>query len=198
MTLDKNQNFLDRKIDVCYTHGDQNGDGTLEPADALALAARIVAYIGEPFGTAKAQDVFKAFETFWAHMSAKMDENKDGKVSPDEWRKGMRGAFVADPNGFNAGFKPLAEAVFALCDKDGNGQVSEKEFFAFQHAFGSSEANSKLAFQKLDRDRSGHLSVEELLKAWQEYYTSEDPNAPGNWLFGDVWDEKVVVGRPIR
>jgi benzoyl-CoA 2,3-dioxygenase component B len=198
MTLDKNQNFLDRKIDVCYTHGDQNGDGTLEPADALALAARIVAFIGEPFGTAKAQNVFKAFETFWAHMSAKMDENKDGKVSPDEWRKGMRGAFVADPNGFNAGFKPLAESVFALCDKDGNGQVSEKEFMAFQHAFGSSEANAKLAFQKLDRDRSGHLSVDELLKAWQEYYTSEDPNAPGNWLFGDVWDENVVVGRPIR
>jgi hypothetical protein len=198
MTIDRNQNFLDRKIDVCYTHGDQNGDGTLEPADALALAARIVAYIGEPFGSTKAQRLFKSFETFWGHMSAKMDANNDGKVTPDEWRKGMRKAFAEDKRGFEEGLRPLAEAVFALCDKDGNGQVSEKEFHAFQRAFGSSEANSKLAFQKLDRDKSGHLSVQELLKAWQEYYTSEDPNAPGNWLFGDVWDEKVVVGRPIR
>lgn len=198
MTIDRNQNFLDRKIDICYTHGDQNGDGALEPADALALAARIVAYIGEPFGTPKAQRLFKSFETFWTHMSAKMDANNDGKVTPDEWRKGMRKAFAEDKRGFEEGFRPLAEAVFDLCDKDGNGQVSEREFHAFQRAFGSSEANSKLAFQKLDRDKSGHLSVQELLKAWEEYYTSEDPNAPGNWLFGDVWDEKVVVGRPIR
>ncbi|MGW1509374.1 hypothetical protein [Streptomyces sp. NPDC002394] len=35
--------LLDRRLDVCFGHGDQNGDGVLESADALALAARVVA-----------------------------------------------------------------------------------------------------------------------------------------------------------
>ncbi|MFF0427172.1 hypothetical protein ACFYUJ_22500 [Streptomyces sp. NPDC004520] len=45
--------LLDRRLDVCFGHGDQNGDGVLESADALALAARIVAATGtSPSATA--------------------------------------------------------------------------------------------------------------------------------------------------
>ncbi|MGR9051797.1 MAG: EF-hand domain-containing protein [Gammaproteobacteria bacterium] len=193
MTLNTNQDFLDRKIDVCFTHGDQNGNGVLEPADALALAARIVTYIGEPMGSVKAQSLFKSFENFWIHMSARMDTDGDGKISPEEWRKGMRKAFAEDPKGYKAGFRPLAEALFNICDRDDNGRVSPQEFALFHKAFGTSPANSKIAFDKLDSNGDGVLSVDELLVAWQEYYTSTDPNAGGNWLFGDVWDESVKI-----
>lgn len=190
MTTTDNR-LLDRKIDICFTHGDQNGDGTMEGADALALAARIIAYQGEPFGSNKAQALLKGFETFWKHMSAKMDLNSDGTITPDEWRSGMRQAFVENSQGFKEGFRPLAEALFALCDKDGDNKVTPKEFFLFHKAFGTSEENSRIAFAKLDQDQSGHLTVDELLKAWQEYYTSADPEAPGNWLFGDIHKTKT-------
>lgn len=190
--------FLDRKIDVCFGHGDQNGDGVLEAADALALAARIIAFLGEPFGSAKAQALLVSFETFWQHMSKEMDSNQDGKITPLEWRTGMKRAFASDPAKFDAGFKPLAQALFDICDKDGNGRVEPAEFAGFQKAFGTSPKNVRIAFEKLDRDGNGWLSVDELLKAWQEYYTSADPEAPGNWLFGDNFSHEIWDGSKVN
>jgi Ca2+-binding EF-hand superfamily protein len=179
--------LLDRKIDVCFGHGDQNGDGILEPADALALAARIIAYLGEPFDSPKAHALLVAFEQFWAHASAKFDTNSDGQVTPLEWRAGLRAAFAEDAAGFEAWFKPLGQALFDICDRDGDGRVGAAEFAGFHKAFGTSPQNTRIAFERLDRDGSGSLSVDELVSAWREYYTSGDPQAPGNWLYGDIW-----------
>lgn len=190
--------LLDRKIDVCFGHGDQNGDGVLEPADALALAARIIAYLGEPFNSPKAQALLNAFETFWAHVSEQFDSDSDGQISPAEWRAGLTRGFAEDIAGYEAGFKPLAQATFDICDRDGNGKVYPKEFAAFHKAFGMSPHQSQIAFDKLDTNGNGYLEVEELLTAWQEYYTSDDPEAGGNWLFGDIWEDNIWNGTRVR
>jgi Ca2+-binding EF-hand superfamily protein len=190
--------LLERKIDVCFGHGDQNDDGVLEPADALALAARIIAFLGEPFSSSKAQALLSAFETFWAHVSKTIDANNDGMVTPLEWRTGMIRAFADNRSGFEDGLRPLAQALFDICDRDGDGKVEPAEFAAFQKAFGTSPDNSRIAFEKLDRDGNGTLSVDELLIAWREYYTSPDPNAPGNWLFGDIWGSEVWDGTKVN
>ncbi|WP_250287025.1 EF-hand domain-containing protein [Frankia sp. CiP1_Cm_nod2] len=191
------EQLLDRKIDICFGHGDQNGNGVLEAADALALAARIIAYLGEPFGSAKAQALLVSFENFWAHVSKELDSNQDGKVTPLEWRAGLKSAFATDIAKFEAGFRPLAQALFDIADRDGDGRVDVGEFANFQKAFGTSTTNSRIAFEKLDRNGDGSLSVPELVTAWQEFYTSTDPNAPGNWLFGDVFGETVWDGSKV-
>ncbi|MEV8374759.1 EF-hand domain-containing protein [Kribbella sp. NPDC056861] len=188
MTVSDTISLLDRKIDVCFSHGDQNGDGVLEGADALALAARIVAYLGEPFGSDKAHALFKAFETFWEHASVQFDQDKDGKITPLEWRDGLRKAFAESESGFERGFKPLAEALWAICDKNNDGTVGPQEFAGFHKAFGTTPENSRIAFDRLDSDGDGSLSVDELLQAWKDFYTSSDPDAAGNWLFGDIWE----------
>jgi len=88
----------------------------------------------------------------------------------------------------------LLDRKFDICDRDDNGFLEQSEFAKFHQAFGCKSANSQLAFQKLDSNGDGQLTVDELVIAWQEYYTSNDPNARGNWLYGDVWDNTVVVG----
>lgn len=73
--------FLDRKIDVCFGHADQNGDGLREQADTLATAARVITYSGEPLSSLKAQALLVTVETFWERVSEAMDANQDGKVT---------------------------------------------------------------------------------------------------------------------
>jgi Ca2+-binding EF-hand superfamily protein len=190
--------LLDRKFDVCFGHGDTNGDGVLESADALALAARIIAFLGESFSSPKAHALLEAFENFWKNLQPQLDSNHDGKITPLEWRTGLREAFARDPKDFDNGFKPLAAALFSICDRDDDGKVAPIEFAGFHKAFGMSPHQSLIAFEHLDSDRNGYLSPTELVTAWQEFYTSDDPNAAGNWLYGDVWDESIWEGTKVK
>ncbi|MEV4890589.1 EF-hand domain-containing protein [Nonomuraea sp. NPDC055795] len=194
----KGDDLLNRKFDVCFGHGDVNGDGVLERADCVALGARLAAYLDEPFDSPKALALFESFGTFWTRLIAEFDEDGAGALSPQEFRKGMRGAWVEDPGGFEAAFRPAATALWRLCDKDDDGFVRAEEFARFHKAFGTSAGNSRISFERLDRDSDGNLSVDELIEAWREYYTSADPAAPGNWLYGDIWQESVWDGTRVK
>ncbi len=39
-------------------------------------------------------------------------------------------------------------------------------------------------FELLDLNRDGHLSREEFALLWRQYWMSDDPGEPGNWLCG--------------
>lgn len=190
--------FLDRKIDVCFGHGDQDGDGEMTVRDIYFLAVRIIAELGEPIDSPKSQALLKSFENFWHGVSEVMDIDRNGVITPLEWRRALTEGFAKEPKKFEDGFRPLAQALFDLCDKDGSGKVSQREFARFQRAFGTSPHNSAIAFEKLDRDGSGYLSVDELVEAWKEYYTSTDQNAPGNWLYGDIFQSEIWDGSRVK
>ncbi|GAU70890.1 hypothetical protein SSP35_23_00800 [Streptomyces sp. NBRC 110611] len=183
--------LLERKIDVCFGHVDVDGDGFFDSADVMAMAARIITFQEIPFGSEKALGLFAGFQEFMQNILAHLDVDGDGRISPEEWRKGIIGVFGEKPEEFDALFRPLAQAIWRVCDRDDDGTVSAEEFRCFQKAVGSSEKNQQLAFEKLDINGDGSLSVDEILSAYREYYTSRDPAARGNWLYGDVWDTHV-------
>ncbi|MFF0476549.1 EF-hand domain-containing protein [Streptomyces sp. NPDC004284] len=109
----------------------------------------------------------------------------------------MRNAFVADPDLHARGFKPLAEAQFAICDRDGDGRIQANEFVGFHKAYGASLTDALLSFEKLDRNNDGWLSLDGLLMAHFEYCTSEDPDAPGNRLYGNIWQDDIWQGSKV-
>jgi Ca2+-binding EF-hand superfamily protein len=46
------------------------------------------------------------------------------------------------------------------------------------------EATAQTAFAHLDLDGDGLLSRDEFVQLTEEYFTSDDPDAVGGWLFG--------------
>ncbi|MEU6236298.1 EF-hand domain-containing protein [Kitasatospora sp. NPDC047058] len=79
-----------------------------------------------------------------------------------------------------------AEAFLAVADVDGSGTVDAGEFFVFQrgHFAGLSRDDANEAFRRLDRDGGGRLSAAEFVSGVIEFWTSRDPEAPGNWWAG--------------
>lgn len=114
-----------------------------------------------------------------------MDVNRDDRVSPKKFHRGMISVFVTGDR-FEAVFRPLAMAVATLCDTDGDGQINQDEFRAMQDSFGTVPTDTDAAFTALDTDKSGTITVDEYLVAVRQYYTSDDPEAPGNWLYGKI------------
>ncbi|GAU71069.1 hypothetical protein SSP35_26_00410 [Streptomyces sp. NBRC 110611] len=184
MTTQAQDALLNQKIDVCFGHIDADRNGTVDREDLFTLGARLLAEFGESATSPKGTLLMNGMVTFWTAIASAADADGDGRLTPEEYRTGMKGAFITSAEGFSQAFRPMLEAVCKLLDTDGDGEVDEKEFQAWQRVFRTAEEDRAAAFQALDADGSGKLSVGELLDAMHQYYTSTDPNAPGNVLYG--------------
>jgi Ca2+-binding EF-hand superfamily protein len=76
----------------------------------------------------------------------------------------------------------LVDAFFALADRDGDGRVNENELIMHFRAWNHTEDQAREAFQRLDRNGDGAISKQDWMTNLEEFYYSEDPEAPGNWL----------------
>jgi hypothetical protein len=73
-----------------------------------------------------------------------------------------------------------------LSDQDGDGRLSQQEYVANLRSFNVNEAAANEAFRRLDQDGDGYLTQAELSRCVEEFFYSEDPEAPGNWLVGPI------------
>lgn len=172
-----------RKISNSFRHIDVDNSGSAALEDMQGLGARLLTGLGISPASDRGRAVLDSFDTFWDGLLTVADDN-DGRLSRDEFERSMVVNFV-DGDRFDTLFEPAARAVVTALDLDGDGQVDRQEFQVFQDAFGRSETHCATAFGKLDRDGDGQLTVGELLAATREYYTSADPDAVGNFLFGE-------------
>ncbi|MBB5868903.1 Ca2+-binding EF-hand superfamily protein [Allocatelliglobosispora scoriae] len=177
--------LLELKLDRAFGHLDVNRNGHIDHDDITRLATRLADGFGESTASPKGQALVDGLEEFWTSLVAAVDHDGDGSITPKEWQAGMITAFVEPEAGFDQGFQPAAEAIMGLADTDDDGAVAFDEFKTLLKAFGAPAKDAKAAFEHLDADGDGSLTVEELVLAARQYYTGTQP-AAGDWLFGKV------------
>lgn len=175
--------FQSTKIDRTFANVDIDGNGFVERRDFQGLAYRLMDQLGTEPASREGRAVVDAFEALWDAMAEVVGKGKNGSLYPMDYRRAMVAAFV-EGDLFDPIFRPAFEAMLAIMDRDGDGFISEDEFLAFHSAHGRPASDCALAFENLDTDKDGQLSVEELLTVAREYYTSPDSTAKGNWLYG--------------
>jgi Ca2+-binding EF-hand superfamily protein len=173
------------KLDRAFDQLDVSNNGQLDRDDLVGLGSRMLLGFGQSPTSVKGKEVLEGFDTFWDRLAADASVERDGALSPAEFREAMIAAYIEGDN-FDASFRPVAQAVARLTDTDNDGRLGPVEFRTMQVAFGTPGPDIDAAFAVLDRARRGHLSVDELVEAAREYYTSPDPDARGNHLFGPL------------
>lgn len=180
--------LLDRKLDRAFAHLDVNEDQVIDEHDIIGLGSRLLSALGEPATSPKATQVMGGLVDFWQELFTELDMNRDGKVTPEEYKQGMTRLFQDDRTAYDKSFRPMAHAMLLVVDKDDDGRISPEEFQKAQTAFDTklSRADTDALFARIDADHDGFLSVDELLGAVREYYTGTEEDAPGNLLFGEL------------
>ena len=176
--------ILREKISYGFEQLDVDGDGLLSEHDHVVMGIRNAAALGQPEGSPTERKMVEAYLNVWRVAHAPHLTRPDG-ITKDEFMASTL-ALAADPAAAERTLGALARRFFEIADADRDGVINPLEYAAFLKGFMPRlpERDVEEAFNHLDRSRDGTITFEELRSACIEYWTSADPQAPGNWWLG--------------
>ncbi len=176
-----------RKASHYFSIIDEDGNGLVEADDFKRRAERMADARGVTDPDARAA-LRKRVMNWWEHLCALADLDDDDRVTREEWQtywEALNASVDADDasNDTLQSLERAARGTFQAMNTSESDHVTEDEYTAWLAAWGIEEAS---AFDRLDRDGTGVLTENDLVEAVKEFYLSNDPDAPGNALYGEL------------
>ncbi|XP_072396940.1 calexcitin-2 isoform X1 [Diabrotica undecimpunctata] len=175
--------FRKRKLlYVFHVFFDVNQSGTIDRKDFELAIDKICSLRGWANGTPQYKKTFDDMITIWEGLKFKADANKDGQVSVEEWAT-MWDEFSKTPENALEWQTQYMRFMFEMEDSSGDGAIDVDEFTGVCSCYGLDPAECKLAFQKMAQGQHS-VSYEQFEVLWKQFFTSENPSDPGNFIFG--------------
>lgn len=178
--------FLDRKLARRFRTYDSDGDGFIEREDFTQAGERTTKAFGLAGDDPKALRFHDTLIGLWDRLSSVTDQDHNGRISLDEYKKTFANGLLETPESFDEGYVPFLDAVMAIADGDGDGKLTLEEHVTWTGALMNLSERDARSVHGLLSDEDGLMSTQALLDAIREFYFSEDPAAAGNWLLGSL------------
>lgn len=152
-----------------FAKWDVDGSGELTRAD-FELEARQIA---EAFGTTTASDKGKALESALVGMFERLESEAgvSGSITEAEFVGTCENLmFEQGEASFNRVLEPMVKAIVGLCDKNADGKINRAEFATWLKGVGVESADAATAFDEIDTDADGELSLDELLTSVRNFH----------------------------
>ncbi|CAH0401069.1 unnamed protein product [Chilo suppressalis] len=161
---------------------DTNKSGSIDKKDFELAAEKIAKLRGWKEGDAPYKKVQESLTAIWNGLQSGADADKDGQVSVDEWNT-MWENFSKNPAGAAEWQRLYAKFIFELEDASNDGAIDSEEFSSVYASLGLDKAEAVAAFGKMAQGKP-NITWQQFQVLWNEYFASEDVNAPGNFIFG--------------
>jgi hypothetical protein len=177
--------ILTVKIEHGFDHLDADGNGRLDEHDHVLMGRRAAANAGHAAGSPEEARAVAAFVAVWNDLHRPHLPEGSEAIDKATFVASTK-ALATDPAAAETILGALGRTYLSIADTDSDGEVSVEEFAAFQRSHFPDLARDDIdkAFAHLDRDGDGRLTAEEFVNAVIEYWSSPDPEAPGNWWMG--------------
>ncbi|KAF0314795.1 hypothetical protein GQ607_017973 [Colletotrichum asianum] len=164
---------------------DVNKSGTIEKKDFEIAVERICKNRGWDESNPKTQETKEILCKVWEGLRSKADLNQDDQVTHEEWVN-MWDEYAKNPEKALDWQNRYRDFMFDLEDTSGDGTIDEMEFKNLCVSYGLNADASVAAFNKFTSNNTVEITREVFAKLWIEFFTTEDPNAPGNFIFGEI------------
>lgn len=180
--------FQIKKYRHMFNVFDTNSDGGFDKDDTMQVVARMAELRGISSDSPEYIRLRSDYESWWQMLGAQLDADHDGRVTEDEFVS----FWVVFADQAQAGNEALAsllvasgEMNFDLLDTNRDGAISLEEYTDWLKAQ-SVETDYEACFKTLDLDGDGILNRYEAGMLLRNYILSDDPDAPGNLLYGNI------------
>lgn len=181
----------DRKATYYFNLIDEDGNGIIEASD-FALRAQRLATVQNVTDNAARETLRQQVVAWWDHICTIADFDGDARVTLSEWKTYWHSIQRGVDRGETITVRTLqraARSTLDAIDRNGSEWITEEEYADWLEAWGAT--GSAEAFRRLDRGGKSFLTREDLVVAVEEFYLSDDPDAPGNALYGPLPDVDV-------
>ncbi|MGW0391585.1 EF-hand domain-containing protein [Streptomyces sp. NPDC003042] len=175
--------FYQRKMDTRFETFDYDRDGVITKADFEQMASKVLTGLGHTRESAHGRAVLGGAERFWNNLADAADADRDGQITPAEFKAATTQSMLGTPEGFGQTARPWVEAVAKAADVDGDSRISNDEYRRMLRALGVREEAMKEIVPYLT-DADGSISVDAVIASGQDFYTSDKPDHPATWSFG--------------
>ncbi len=169
-----------RKLAVLFHANDANRDGFLEQEDFERIADLYAQPRGWQPGSPGYDSLHATFLGIWQGLRESAHPARADRVTLDE----MLASF---DRLFESGSDVVAQWSDLVCstlDADGDGKLGVAEYRQLLATASLDAHVADQTFPRLDLNSDGYITKEELNQLFDEFFLSDDPNAPGNWLWG--------------
>ncbi|MFI9552758.1 EF-hand domain-containing protein [Nonomuraea endophytica] len=177
----------ERKLRRLFDAIDTDGNGVITRHDLTLLSARYISELGLEPGQPQAERTTAVTERFWDQLIAPMDADGSGEVTPAELHAALEHLLLGDRAAYAATIRASNDVYFDLCDTDGSGQISEREFVRLMSTTcGIPAGDAARTFRSLIPAGQETMTRENWHQAMLAFFYDEDPDAPANNLFGQL------------
>ncbi|XP_035775841.1 calexcitin-1-like [Anopheles albimanus] len=161
---------------------DVNQSGEIDRKDFELAIKKICELRGWPAGNPKNVETHDSMFKIWEGLRSKADKDNDGQVSVEEWCN-MWDAYAKDPSTVMDWQLRYMNFMFDLEDASHDGTIDGDEFSIVCSSYGVDKNECQEAFKKMSKG-AVEVNREEFAELWREYFSSDDPVSPGNFIFG--------------
>jgi len=165
---------------------DFDRNGTIEKEDFEAIGENLAIIRDFDYGSADFDRVMGLSMSIWNNLQPHIS-GSEGSLS--DWLTFMDNLFnEGDGLAYMNYLKKFVDTLFNLFDVNKDGVFSQNEYIDLFIGLRIEVRFAPKAFKRIDINGDGIISKDELIKSSNVFMMSNDPEAPGNWLFGD-WDQ---------
>ncbi|MEA5533985.1 EF-hand domain-containing protein [Crocosphaera sp. XPORK-15E] len=172
-----------KKLTHLFDILDLNHDGVLSPEDFSQAINEITNLRGWKLGSPEYEELHFFWTGFSSRLQVWSDRNGDGKITQAEWLWYLEQML----DEFKAYYikQGLINITLKSMDFSQDDKISLDEFKRFYQIYKIADQEANQTFGKLDLNQDGYLTKDELNILLNEFFYSEDFEAPGNWFWGN-------------
>lgn len=171
---------------------DIDGDQRVTGGEYAQAADRICAAFGHRTGSSTCERLHTAFTDFWAGLCREAGVDPGVELEREQYVDALA-RLTSDPAGYDENVLPAIAAILAAADRDRDAVLNVDELHSLLTALRVDTADIGAVALRLDTNNDGVLNIDELDEAFCDYFTSDEPGAPGNLLFGAAQSDIPVV-----
>lgn len=182
----------ERKLSYLFDILDANKNHILQPDDFSLVAEKMSTILGyEEHSKERLKLKLKALRLY-VQLLIDM-EKEETTISRDEWLELFGSRKKITPKVAKRYIFRTASYIFHLFDQNEDHVISRKEYLDMFRIYNIDLSYSEIGFEKLDENKDNKISLEEMVKAFRDFLMSSNPEAPGNWIFGN-WNQTIKAG----